>query len=100
MPGTIIHTDGWPSYTGLDRLGFVHRVVIHSDNFVDPVTGVNTNSVENYWQRCKRKLKWIYGVSQGTVQGHLDEFMWTERYGRTFSDRWLNTMKMLDCRPR
>ena len=48
-PGSIIHSDGWLAYQVLAQLGYDHRVVVHADNFVDPITGVHTNGVESFW---------------------------------------------------
>jgi hypothetical protein len=92
LPGTTIRSDGWGAYASLGARGYVHEVVIHEHFFVDPVTGVDSNSVENYWQRCKRRFKRVYGVARGLIPSYLDEFMWLERYGRTFSQRWVNTL--------
>ena len=90
--GTTIHSDGWPAYSGLSEMGFNHCVVVHEHHFVDPATGVHTNNVENYWQRCKRKLKHMYGTNYSLLPSYLDEFMWNERFGRTFFERWRNTL--------
>ena len=68
-----------------DRLSAVsgHGVVNHSLHFVDPTTGVNTQTVESYWNRVKTKFKRMKGVSQAKIALHLDEFMWRERCGPT-----------------
>nr|CAI5855284.1 unnamed protein product [Callosobruchus analis] len=56
-PGSEIWTDCWSGYTGLSALGNVHRTVNHSNNFVDPLSGVCTNQVEGYWSRLKQFLR-------------------------------------------
>lgn len=94
-PGAIIYTDGWAAYNQLGSLGFRHHSVIHERHFVDPETGVHTNSVESYWQRCKRKLKKMYGTKFTLLPSYLDEFMWNERFGGSFFDKWKNTLKCL-----
>ena len=45
--------------------------VNHSLFFVDPVTGVHTQTIESYWNRVRRDM----------LPGYLDEFMWRERVG-------------------
>ena len=88
LPGTIIVTDGWRGYSEVKAMGFDHEVVVHEDHFVDPVTGVHTNAVESWWQRCKRRLKRILGTSDELLCSYLDEFLWRERYGKTMGERW------------
>ena len=56
-PGTTIYSDGWAAYRQLSTRGYQHGVVIHEENFVDPITGVHINGVEAYWSRAKQKLK-------------------------------------------
>jgi hypothetical protein len=90
LPGTIIVSDGWAGYSGLEEAGFQHEVVVHEQHFVDPETGIHTNNVENFWQRCKRRLKWIYGTSRELLPSHVDNFLWIDRYGHTLDDRWKN----------
>ena len=45
-PGTTIMSDCWRAYDCLSSEGFVHQTVNHSQNFVDPVSGV---SVTHCW---------------------------------------------------
>lgn len=86
-PGSIVHTDGLPSYNGIANLPvnppYQHLVVIHQDNFVDPLTGACTNRVECYWKNAKRRFKSMAGVHTTTLESHLDEFLWRELFGKT-----------------
>ena len=92
LPGTIIISDGWAGYNRLSEYGFEHRVVIHKNYFVDHETGVHTNNVENYWMRCKKKFKQIFGTKFHLIPSYLDEFMWNERYEFGFKKRWMNIL--------
>ena len=42
-PGSIIHSDQWRAYRGIQGMGFAHKTVIHSVNFVEP-DGTHSNS--------------------------------------------------------
>lgn len=51
--GSIIYTDCWRAYNGIDELGYSHQTVNHSQNFRNPITGVHTNSIEGSWSAVK-----------------------------------------------
>ena len=53
----------------------------HSQNFVDPVTGVCTNAVEGFWSRIKRRFKVMSGTSEAMVPSYLDEYLFRDRFG-------------------
>ena len=91
-PGTEVWSDKWSAYNRVGSLPNVsqHRTINHSDNFVDPVTGVHTNHIESYWNRVKHKFKRMKGCSRTMLDGYLDEFMWRERYGSTRRDAFEN----------
>lgn len=95
LPGSIIVSDGWRAYDSLPEYGFEHEVVVHENFFVDPVTGVHTNNVEAFWQRCKRRFKRMYGTSRELLASHIDEFLWQDRWGKTHNNRWQNTLNLL-----
>lgn len=61
-PGTEIHTDCWRAYDGLERLGYIHRRVNHSDpdNPFVSAEGIHTQRIESSWRPTKdffRKYK-------------------------------------------
>jgi transposase-like protein/predicted nucleic acid-binding Zn ribbon protein len=56
LPGSIIHTDGWRGYLGIDSHGYIHRTVNHSVEFRNSVTGVHTNTIEGNWCPLKRSI--------------------------------------------
>ena len=99
-PGTEIWSDQWASYHNVGRIPGVtaHRTVNHSVQFVTGkfiyykgsvdlilhcfiASGVHTNTVESYWNRCKTKIKRMKGVHRSFLPSYLDEFMWRERWG-------------------
>lgn len=57
-PGTTVISDGWRAYSNLNNLGFLHEVIIHDENFVDPNDSeVHTQNVEGMWSVLKRFLR-------------------------------------------
>ena len=80
-PGSIIYSDQWKAYHRIqDELNLEHATVNHSVNFVDPETGVHTQTIESYWAKAKYKLKEMKGVSSGALSSYLDERMWRDRW--------------------
>ena len=61
--GTIIHSDQWAAYNGVQQLSNVHQheIVNHSLHFVDLTTSIHTQNVESYWNRVNTKLKRMKG---------------------------------------
>lgn len=80
-PGSIVRTDGWGGYTGLETKGYIHAVA-RENAFV----GYNLLKKTN---RVTALLKsWLQGTHQGSVQPshlayYLDEF--TFRFNRRTS---------------
>ena len=70
-----------------------HGGVNHSLHFVDPATGVHTQTVESYWNRVKTKLKRMKGCDGDQLPSYLYEFMWRERYGKTGNDALQSIMR-------
>jgi transposase-like protein len=52
---STIYTDCFRSYIGLDRAFAGHETVNHSRCFVDPISGVHTNTIEGNWCAVKNK---------------------------------------------
>lgn len=58
--GTIIHTDGFKTYSNLSELGYVHRAVNHRAGFWVGPDGANTIHIDSYWAYLKRTLTRTY----------------------------------------
>ena len=83
-PGSIVYSDEWRAYRQIQpKLGLQHETVNHSVNFVDPSTGVHTQSIESYWAKTKYKFKVMKGVRSDALPSYLDEWMWRDRWGTT-----------------
>ncbi len=80
LPGTRIIADAWAGYNNLHALNngvYLHDVVVHRHNFVDPIhPDVHTNTIEGMWMHGKRKLRYQFGTSRNIFHSYLDEFMW------------------------
>ena len=83
--GSEVYTDDWGAYQGLERHlpNHVsrHRIVVHSDNFVDPTNGVHTQEVESAWNNLKLGVKNRRGISIDDLQANLDNRMWRQWRG-------------------
>ncbi|XP_028970911.1 uncharacterized protein LOC105030231 isoform X2 [Esox lucius] len=52
--GSTILSDCWRAYVrSLNRLGYNHQTVNHTNNFVDPQSGYHTQHIERAWQTIK-----------------------------------------------
>ena len=82
QPGSEVHTDDWGAYERLEQHlpNHVarHWVVNHSENFVDPVSGVHTQEAESAWATLKDGVKKRRGISKEDVQAYLDDRMWRQ----------------------
>jgi transposase-like protein len=82
-PGSLIHTDGWPGYVGLDTRGYGHQVTVLKRS------KASASDLLPRVHRVASLLKrWILGTHQGAVspehlEGYLDEF--TFRFNRRTS---------------
>ena len=82
-PGSVVHTDGWEGYTGLQRRGYEHEVTVLSsqeESAFEPLPRVH---------RVVSLLKrWLMGTHQGAVSHeHLDYYLdeFTFRFNRRTS---------------
>ncbi|XP_044166662.1 uncharacterized protein LOC122947390 [Acropora millepora] len=86
LPGSEVHTDDWGAYKGMEQHlpNHVarHRVVVHADNFVDPVTGVHTQEAESAWANLKAPIKQRRGIPTEDLQVYLNERMWRQWRGQ------------------
>ena len=80
-PGSIIRTDGWKGYNGVNRLEYIHEIIRQDGDVGD-----------NLLPRCNRAAsllqRWLLGMHQGAVshdhlEYYLDEF--TFRFNRRTS---------------
>lgn len=96
LPGTEVQSDDWGAYTNLPVHAHnvqTHRVVVHAANFVDPVTGVDTQEVESAWSRLKYKIKMQKGLRHYDLQAFLNEYMWRDWRGDV--DVFVNFIEVL-----
>ena len=77
-PGTVIISDKFSPYFNLNGVGYIHLMVNHSGNFVDPYTGAHRNTIEGLWSQVKQKLKAMNGTTKAKLPGYLDEFNWSK----------------------
>jgi hypothetical protein len=74
--GSIVHTDCWAGYHALGQNShYTHFSVNHSRNFVDPETGVHTNTIEGFWSGLKSEIP-ARARTREVVKLHLYVHLW------------------------
>ena len=83
-PGSTVHTDGWPPYQGLEKLGYVHVAT--------SLMGKGKLAAVELLPRVHRVTallkRWLLGTHQGAVSpAHLDYYLdeFTFRFNRRHS---------------
>ena len=77
LPGSMVFTDDWPGYHGLDAKGvYRHRRINHSERiYVDGV--VHTQTIEGFFGHFKTDLRGTHhAVSAKWLPGYLNEWVW------------------------
>ena len=59
----------------------MHFIVNHSVSFVEPITSVHTQNIENTWMLVKRKQKKQGGMCRTVLPTCLEEFMCRQEFG-------------------
>ncbi|KCZ77608.1 hypothetical protein H311_01378 [Anncaliia algerae PRA109] len=75
IQGTTIYTDKWKGYSELNNLGYIHQTVNHSSNFIDPISGANTQLIESTWHDYKKDFRSRGINSKCNISDHFYEFM-------------------------
>ena len=102
-PGTTILTDCWKGYNKLADHGYTHLTVNHSQGFINPATGVHTNTCEGMWFHAKTHMKRGHGhVRQDSeaLEVALYEFMWMKKFGLKARDDQSNRRMFMQEIPR
>ena len=84
---SIIHSDNWKSYIHINELPTIyqHYTVVHNENFVDPITGSNTQKCERMWRELKKIKKRYEGIPRHRINSHLQEFIF--RHNTNLKDK-------------
>lgn len=79
LPGSIIHSDCCKEYSFLNTLGYTHKTVNNSENFVDPVTHVHTRNIKRVWRDIK---SWVLrsGVKTSHYKMHLARYLFQSNF--------------------
>ncbi len=84
-PESIVYTDEWPAYNGLDKHYAAHSRINHSAGWY--VQGdTHTNTIEGFFGNLKTGIRGNYKkVSHKWLQGYLNEYCW--RYNHRHDER-------------
>lgn len=93
-PGTTIMSDCWKAYSSLDSLGYVHKTVNHSKEFVDSETGACTNTIESTWHALKLSLP-RSGTQKRLYDSYFEEYVARRRYMVGGADRFIEFLKLV-----
>lgn len=79
IAGSIIYSDCWKAYKKIDKTIYQHSIVNHSENFVDPNTGIHTQNIERLWRDIPGGIP-QYGRREYHFQHYLAEFIFKKTY--------------------
>ena len=81
LPDSIVHTDCWAAYEGMEAHGMAHGTVNHTHNYVDPDTEVHdTNLIKGTWNDIKLNTNGRHYI-RDFVDGSIHTLIWRRRYG-------------------
>lgn len=81
--GSTVNTDMWAAYMSIfssPDSGYIHGFVNHSENFVNPLTGAHTQSIEALWSRLKGTLRRKSQRSYIYLSEYIDEYSFRAKF--------------------
>ena len=63
----------------MSSYGYTHYTVNHSRNFLDPITGAHTNTIESIWNHARKALP-LYGTAKKYYCNYFIEFMYRRQF--------------------
>ena len=78
-PDSVVYTDSYKSYNGLDVSNFYHERINHSESFAQGKNHIN--GIENFWNQSKRVLRKYNGIDKKTFHLFLKECEFRFNYG-------------------
>ncbi|XP_068205419.1 male abnormal protein mab-31-like [Palaemon carinicauda] len=78
--GSVIMSDGWAAYKTLSNKGYIHKVINHSENFVDPNDpSIHTQTIERQWRNVKEWSK-RPGMKADYFDQYFSRYLFFESY--------------------
>ncbi len=80
QPGSVVHTDGWSGYSGLDVKGYIHEVTV-----IKGKKEMASELLPRVHRIISLLKRWLMGTHQGAVSHkHLDYYLdeYTFRFNR------------------
>jgi len=75
LPATMVYTDDYPGYTGIERKYRHHRINHTAKMYVEGE--VHTQTIEGFFSLVKNGIRGVYhSVSARWLQGYLNEYAW------------------------
>ncbi len=71
-PGSVVWTDSFSAYNGYSLDAYTHQTVNHSENYVDPNSGVHIQGIKRAWLDAKSWQKRARS-NRTYLQSHLNE---------------------------
>ena len=93
-------TDGWRGYLGLNNAGYIHFTVNHARCFVDPLTGLHTNSIEGFWALLRGFLRRFRGLTEENLKFYLDDFAFRRNMRLTNDGLFIRMMLVIGMQSR
>lgn len=76
IPGSIVCSDTFKSYTGVAAKGYVHRLVRHEQQEYSDTRSNHINGLEGFWGYLRRMLAAKGGIREERLPLYLAEYVW------------------------
>ena len=94
-PGTHIMSDEWRAYFNLNKYGYIHDKINHSENFVNPEDpNIHTQRIENAWRYLKQTFP-NNGTSEDMRESYLQEYVYRECHKENFINAFFEDMRQI-----